>query len=382
MVKEKNIYGHHPWTEGLYYGQMQKMDIKSLVEESGYNPKRKASTHGGEYSSACPFCKDGNDRFLIWPQRQNKNGEYQGGRFSCRVCGNYGDAITFLRLMHGVSYKEACECLKIQPKKLFNGYKYPTLDPKPIIANEPSDLWKEKAKSFTEWAHAQLSKSKEDLTLLRNRGFNDISINNFFLGFSPKTFFRERTDWGLSYQLKDDGKARKLWLPSGIVIPTISSGIVIKVKIRRSDWKDGDKGPKYVEISGSKQSPSIYGDTSLSCAIILESEIDALLIQQEASDLVYCVALGGSTKPLDSLTEQLLKKVKLLLFIPDFDEAGALAWCKWKKIFPCIQRILTPFEKSAGDYFISGGNLREWLDQSIKEIQRKNSRNEEVRNEH
>ena len=54
-----------------------------LIEEIGIVTKKKASTNGGEYFSPCPFCKDGKDRFLIWPNQFNKNGEYQGGRFLC-----------------------------------------------------------------------------------------------------------------------------------------------------------------------------------------------------------------------------------------------------------------------------------------------------------
>jgi hypothetical protein len=128
---------------------------------------------------------------------------------------------------------------------------------------------------------------------------------------------------------------------------------------------------KYLNISGSKHAPSIFGDSSLPCVLIMESEFDALLVLQEAADLVYCIALGGSTKPIDSETEQLIGKTRLILFLPDFDSAGALAWVKWKKKFPCIQRILTPSEKSAGDFFIAGGNLREWLYSCIKEIKEK-----------
>jgi DNA primase len=347
------------------------MSILELVQETGLDPKRKAGSHGGEYASPCPFCKDGDDRFLIWPQRHNKNGEYQGGRFSCRgPCGKYGDAITFLRLLQGLSYKEACERLKIQPKQRVNGYRTPRPAPKPPIADEPPDIWKEKAKAFTEWSHAQLLKNDEGLSLLKNRGFNDQSIARFCLGFNPKTLFRERSDWGLPQQSKENGKDRKLWLPTGIVIPTFSDGCISKVKVRRSDWKEGDKWPKYVEISGSKQTPSVYGDAILPFALVLESELDALLIQQEAADLVYCIALGGSTKQLDAQTDQLLRKTPLILFLPDFDEAGATAWVKWKKSFPDIQRILTPSEKAAGDYFVYGGNLREWLEESIKKESR------------
>ena len=56
------------------------MDIKDLVEEAGYIPRRKAACHGGEYCSPCPFCKEGNDRFVIWPLRHNQNSAYRNGR--------------------------------------------------------------------------------------------------------------------------------------------------------------------------------------------------------------------------------------------------------------------------------------------------------------
>lgn len=347
------------------------MNVIELLEELNFQPKRKASTHGGEYCSPCPFCKEGDDRFLTWPQRHNKNGEYQGGIFSCRKCRKYGDAITFVRQLYGLSYREACERLRIAPRERnISPLTRPVLKPK--IVDEPSNLWKEKANSFVEWSHKQLLSNKEGLNLLKARGFSDVSIDRFALGYNPQTFFRERTDWGLASELKEDGKLRKLWLPSGLVIPTFGDdGVIKKTKVRRSEWKDGDKFPKYVEVSGSKQIPSIYGDTSLPFALVLESELDALLIQQEAADLVYCVALGGSTKPLDAKTDQLLRKTPLILFLPDFDEAGAIAWMKWKKMFPTVQRILTPCEKSAGDYFQNSGDLREWLEDTIKEIRRK-----------
>lgn len=347
------------------------MDIKDLVEEVGYVPKKKASTHGGEYSAPCPFCKEGDDRFLIWPNKPNQKGELQGGRFSCRVCGKYGDAINFLRDLYGLTYNEACEKLRIQPKErgLVPVFRE---KPKPPSVNDPSSLWQEKGLGFIEWSHAQLLNNPAALSEVTARGFTMESIVKFKLGFCPSTFYRDREDWGLIRELKEDGKPRRLWLPMGQTIPTFSKdGRVTKIKVRRTYWKNGDKLPKYVEISGSKQAPSIYGDTSIPCSIILESEFDALLIQQFTSDLVYCVALGGSTKNPDHLTDQLLRSTQLLLFCPDFDKPGAIAWSKWKDMFPQIHKILTPDGKGAGDYFQNGGDLRQWLEDSVKEIQRK-----------
>lgn len=362
----------------------EKMILIDFLHEIGYVPKRKASTHGGEFCSPCPFCQDGDDRFLIWPQRKNRNGEYRGGRFSCRICGKYGDAIAFLHLVHGLTYPEACARLCMEPK--FRNHLKPKLVPKLQAAPEPSKIWSDKASSFVDWCHEKLKDSKA-LEQVKKRGIKSETIEKFKIGYCPIDFWRHYEDWGLSAMLKDDGKPKKLWIPAGIVIPTFASdGQVMKVKVRRTGYqKDlqvyekaviNDKTPKrkpqkYIVISGSQESPSVYGNKALSCALVLESELDAIVIQQEAVDLVYCVALGGSSKPLDAQTDLLLRKAKLILFLPDFDKAGAIAWRKWQAMFPAIQRILTPSEKSAGDYFQNGGNLREWLEDCIKEIQKK-----------
>lgn len=348
------------------------MDLIDLVEETGYTPKRKASCYGGEYKSPCPFCKDGDDRFFIQPHRHNQNGEFQGGRFRCRVCGKHGDAITFLRELYGLSYKEACEKLRIKPKERSGGPVRVEKSNSPPVVSDPSAVWQQKGTAFVKWCHNQLLANPSALSIVRLRGFSSEAMDKFKIGFCPRAFYLEREEWGLEPQLKDDGSFRKHWLPMGITIPTFSiEGTVIKIKIRRTDWKEEDRLPKYVEISGSKQSPSIYGDISLPCGLVLESELDALLVHQFASDLVYCVALGGATKPYDQITEKLLRRTPLVLFCPDFDLAGAKAWVKWKNKFPHIQRIITPDGKGAGDAYLAGVDLREWINQSIGEIKQK-----------
>lgn len=347
------------------------MNIKDLLEEARYIPKRKAATHGGEYSSPCPFCKEGDDRFLSWPQRCNNTGELQGGRYSCRVCGKYGDAINFLKDLYGFSFKEACEKLRIQPQSIYFPY-LGTQRTTPPLISDPALCWQEKALAFTDWCYSQLLANPKALSEVMQRGFSLESITRFKIGFCPTSLFRVREDWGLEPQKKENGKPRKLWLPMGITIPTFSAeGRIIKIKIRRTDWKEGDKFPKYVEISGSKQCLSIYGKTSLTCALVLESELDALLIQQFAAGLVYCVALGGSTKSLDLYCDRLLRSTPLILFCPDFDKAGKVAWDKWKNMFPSIERILTPDGKGAGDAHLAGVNLKDWLEDSINAINQK-----------
>lgn len=290
------------------------MNIKDLVEEAGYIPKRKAACHGGEYYSPCPFCKNGHDRFLIWPNRRNKNGEYQGGRYSCRKCEKYGDAITFLRDLHGLNYRDASIQLKITLKtRLFTSIQ--KAQSQPLIAINPPSIWIEKATAFTEWCHTNLINNTNALKKVQDRGFTTESIRKYKIGFNSgnrqgRDFKRNRQDWGLEERIKDDGTSQKIWLPVGFTIPTFSNeGQIIKLKIRRTAWNENDNLPKYVEISGSKPCPSIFGNTRLSLGLVLESEFDGLLIQQEASDLLYCVALGGSTKPIDAHTDAFIRQV-------------------------------------------------------------------------
>lgn len=358
------------------------MNIKDLVEEVGYTARRKASTHGGEYCSPCPFCEDGDDRFLIWPERLNTNGSYQGGRYVCRVCGKYGDAITFLREFHGVSYLDACAQLRIEPRQKL-GFVKQKQDRKLDIAEDPQITWKEKALKFVEWSHSHLMRNPSLVEHLTKRGLSVESVLNFKLGYNigefGKDFYLDRERWGLRQEKKDNGFYRKLWLPKGIVIPTFSKdSLVEKIKVRRTNWNEGDRLPKYVEISGSKACPSQYGNTSLDVCFILESELDAILVQQFAGDLVFCVALGGSTKPLDFQTDQLIKKTPTVLFCPDFDKAGLKAWKRWKDMFPDIHRILTPDEKGPGDAYLAGVNIRSWIIGKLDEIKRKTNEGEDL----
>jgi hypothetical protein len=68
----------------------------------------------------------------------------------------------------------------------------------------------------------------------------------------------------------------------------------------------------------------------------------------------------------------LLKRTKVILFLPDFDAAGATAWVRWKRQYPYIHHILTDRGKSAGDAFLEGVNLKEWIKQAIAQIEANN----------
>lgn len=328
------------------------MGVLLIAIADGLNPRRVAATKGGEYHSPCPGC-GGKDRFIIWNKLD---------RYFCRQCKKAGDEIQYKRDFHGLTYKEACEKNGMVPKEkktLLNNKNIALYEPK--IVQEPALEWKKQAFSFIQYCKDQLNKTPYALELLKGRRLSKEFIDRFHLGWNPKTVWLNRSDWGM------EAGEKKLWVPKGLLIPTYDSTFnnPSKLKVRRSEWVAGDKLPKYVEISGSAQRPSIYGCEIGKPIIVVESELDAILLQQCARDLCCSLALGGASKRPDSKTHSLLVNAPVIFFSLDVDSAGAMAYRWWKQTYPKIRLLLPPIGKSPGDALIAGIDLRKWISSEL-----------------
>ena len=324
------------------------MEILELAFQDGLNPKKVAATNGGEYHSPCPGC-GGKDRFIVW-NIQN--------RYYCRRCEKNGDVIQYFRDFHDLSFKESCERANITVKQISN-IKRKKIDPfRPIKRKPINSKWQRKAFDFVEDCHRNLLTNDEALFILKERGLTLNSIRKFQLGWNIEDIY---SDWKIE-EIK-----RKIWIPKGIVIPSFLNGYLNKVKIRRSNWDIDDVFPKYVEIHGSASVPAIYGLNYNLPAIIIESELDAILVQQEAEDLCFSVALGGATKKPDTYLNSLLIKSPMALLSLDYDEAGIRAFKWWKNRYKNLFIWVPYIEKSIGDAFKKGLDIRTWIFLGIKE---------------
>ncbi len=323
------------------------MNLLEIIEELSLEPKRTSSSHGGEYHCPCPSC-GGEDRFMFWPSRN---------RYWCRQCDRKGDSIQFCRDFMGMDYRSACLKVGVEPKT--SNFSQVTHKPLfiPRAAEMPSKQWLLKAKNFVDQSHQNLISSPKALQLLYDRGFSLESIKNFSLGWNNADKYFPRSDWGLEQSDEGSEQSQKLRLPKGIVIPTKKCDQVIKLKIRRG----ADEVPKYFEVSGSMKSPSFYGFLGNNVALLVESELDAMLVQQVASDLCFCVAIGGARKKPDLESHRLLQEAEIVLFSLDFDDAGKQAYSFWKTIYLNLKPWPVPEEKSPGDAHLAGVDLREWV---------------------
>ncbi len=319
-------------------------------KDTGVQPRPVTAT---EYSSACPVC-GGSDRFRVWPEQ---------GRFWCRGCGIQGDAIQYLRDVRGLTYQQACDTLGVQPRERERSgapaREKPTWQPK--VSTTPPEKWREKAMALVEWAEKCLwsPAGEKALRWLREERFlSDVTIKSSRLGWLPKDIWRDREAWGLDEQLNDQGRPKRLWLPQGLVIPLLQGNEVHRIRIRRPDPGDG---PRYVVLPGSINAPMVLGENR-EVFVIVESELDTLLLNQEAGDLTGVVALGSASNRPDQRTTKLLRGARQILVALDGDDAGAAqAWRWWPENFNRVRRLPPVSGKDPGDMMKVGVNLRDWV---------------------
>jgi DNA primase len=198
------------------------MNILTLLQQDGSEPKKVAVTNGGEYASPCPSC-GGTDRLRSWPEQGD------GGRWWCRGCGKKGDLIQYLRDIRGLSYWEARNVLGMQrddrtsaPRRVSSGGTL--FQPKP--GTRPSPAWLTNAKDFVAWAESNLmAEAGQEIRqwLKEERGLTEETAKAFRLGWNSQDWYPTRGEWGLPEELKENGNPRKLSLPSGLVIPKVAS---------------------------------------------------------------------------------------------------------------------------------------------------------------
>jgi DNA primase len=336
--------------------------MKSLLDltekDSGVTPRKVASASGGEYAGPCPVC-GGSDRFRIWQSK---------GRFWCRGCGIQGDAIQYLRDVRGMSYPDACRELGVEVEQRSSGCRQRTDKPiwTPKEAENPPSEWQNQAVKLVEWAAACLwsDAGKTALEWLKNeRGLTEETIRAARIGWNSKDIWRDRKAWGLPEALNDKGKPKRLWIPAGLVIPFLHDGKVHRVRVRRADPGDGQR---YIVLPGSSNAPMVWGD-DCKAFMILESELDGVLLHQEAGELTGVIALGSASSRPDVHTTELLRNTEQILVALDGDDAGAKnSWQWWPEHFNRARRWPPVSGKDPGEMRQAGIDVRTWVEAGLQ----------------
>lgn len=324
------------------------MNILNLIEADGV----KLIRQGKNYRGRCPFHEGKTETSLLV--------DADAGKYHCFGCDHHGDAIQWLRERRGLSFGEACKVLGHDPGPRKDGPAPAPWAPKEakVLAAE----WQAKARSFLDGAIDCLWSRRGAAMrewLRDKKGLQDATIREACLGLTLAESFEPRGTWGLALSFKDDGAERRQWIPAGLVIPLTIGGAVHRLRIRRSD---PGEGARYVIMSGSSSAPMAV-NLERAAAVIVESELDGLLLNQEAGDLAGVVAMGSAQAKPDRITHEALTAAAVILVSLDTDDAGARAsWHFWPETYGKRARRWPSIKgKDASDARLNGLNLREWI---------------------
>jgi DNA primase len=296
------------------------MSILNLLTADGITP---IHTSRGEWHSPCPEC-GGVDRFSCCPEKVNSNGRFKGGRFVCRGCGIYGDAVAYLMKRRAMTFLQAVKQLGLDAGPRPDQTENRTRQPEPPRVAPPA-AWQEKGKSFMNYCSEQLQRNTRAMTWLQTeRGLNPESIRAPGLGWNSRNFYQDRAEWGLPPEISSrTGKAKRIWFPEGLIIPLIDSvGNITRLRIRQSEPGDGDR---YILASGSDGKQAMCQWTDQRAVAVFESELDGLLVKQEAGELIGVVGLGSAAIKPDSELHWRLMKAERILCCLDSDNPGSKA---------------------------------------------------------
>lgn len=335
---------------------LTSVDLIALI---GGKLKFVSGTCGGEYAGPCPIC-GGTDRLKVQPNATPRL------RWWCRQCSpdeHWHDAIDFVRLRDGVSFREACTRLQITVPKCHD-----PLPPAPPDAVEPpSDTWQSAAREFVIQSMATLHQTEAAKQYLINRrGMTLSTLTNALLGYNPVDYYVPRTVFGLPPEQDALGNDKQLWLPRGIVIPWFVEGKLWKISIRRFQRFQGDT--KYYNVPGG--SNALYGADKLLAgkpAVIVEGVFDALAVQQEAGDLVAAVATGAT----GARRVRWIAKLALastILASHDSDHAGEQAALYWAGVFGTAAKRWQPLLKDVSEMLAAGLDVRQWISAGLPSV--------------
>ena len=326
---------------------MSNPEIVSMMGALGYTLVKT----GGEYHGNCPYCRDpeGEDRFVV----------FADGHAYCRICQNWWNTDKFRKEFF---YNSAYDNSR---KPAFSSTNARNSSVKIVSATSMNSLWSQSADDLINRASQELSSDTWGINELQRRGIKvhpDMPITSHpaaaGLGYIKKDCRIQGASWGITKEF--------IWIPQGLLIPTYWSSdegpYCVKLKVRRQRIDDGL--PKYIEISGSSKQCMVLGYHCSKAALIVESELDAILCMQEAEYLVWTVALGGASKPVDEETDYLLKKAPLILWALDQDEAGQKRYFAWRERYPQLRAWPADKAKSPGD--MSNDKINSWLERGIK----------------
>ena len=217
--------------------------------------------------------------------------------------------------------------------------------------------------------HLWTSEGQAALTWLKQRGLTEATIKQARLGWNPQDRYDDPQQW-------DFNGGKRIYSAKGWVIPWFYKGQLWRIRVRRPDETVPDShipryiGPRnYPHTKHRRNHNLLYNADELKPerpVLLVEGELDALSVIQEASDLVATVASGSVTGGRDKFWQAQLAEVPIVLVALDADEAGDTNARFWTKTLANAIRW-RPLADDPNQMLQQDGlDLRVWIQEGLR----------------
>jgi hypothetical protein len=346
-----------------HFGEINpSIDLRNLTELA-YGPGRKS---GKCVLYRSPFRpNDDSPSFAVY-----ENGFYDFGT------GEHGGIINWVMREYGLDEQQAVEFLggnqagaALAQRPAYNS---------PAPSEPPSAQWQEIASAALASAQRHLwntTQGERVLGYLHDvRGLDDDTIKRYGLGFN-------RAGHKLDYRIEE----KRVYLAPGILIPYHVSGALWAIRIRgivgnlanyldmpETVLADGSKAPKYVSLTGSKQSQTLFNADELSPArpvLFVEGEFDTMLAQQEfnrAGVDMAVVTLGSASTKISARWQKVISEAGAKYSALDNDAAGAKGTIQLTERIGAHNALTLAQGKDVTEFVVTfKGDIAKWFNSAI-----------------
>lgn len=353
-----------------------KLDVYTYADGKGANFS--AGSRGKEWIARCivPGCSSRHDAFSVQPEGKS-TGRWAGyGAWMCRKCWDPSEMITVEYGPERGSQRKrgwgtiadlvmACEGTNYRDAEHFIMEYEGGIIP---IASRPA---LQAPKTDEEW----FSESAEYLILSQRVGQAERELVHAFLA-SRGLIEATATHLGMGYSFDtvklDDGSYRKIPF---LVIPWYKDKIE-NIRYRRINRRNlhnplpaDEKDCKYKLRWGSTNDALYLGESLLACkrpTFIVESELDAATILQEAGDLINVVATGSTDAGRNAVNEARLRRQPFVFISFDTDSSGEEASKYWlSRLDKTKSARYKPLMHDVNEMHTKGLSVRTWVESGL-----------------
>jgi len=351
---------------------LQETDLLAVIERE-LGPAVRRS--GRWFFFRCPFHGEGKERtpsLGVTPD----NGRYKCFSGACEARGNVLDWVIAREGLGPHDIRGAAEVLgKLPPEQL--RARAPVRSEVVARLAPPGEVWQARVWSYLDYAKSQLweDANRGALEYLLGRGLTEDTIREWELGFNPGDVYDEAGKWGIA-------DAKKVYLSMGITLPCLIDGVCWYVQCRRPALaKDGGLDSfsgayldgalpgylperKYWAVRGGNLN-ALWGVDQVrgeGVLVLEEGEFNALVLWQEAGDMVDVVSSGSASLRPEALWpwRDVFLGAGSVLVRFDPDAAG-----KAGKIVEALggrcRRVQVPEGSDTNEFLQRGGSVRDWL---------------------